>query len=158
MTKEQEQILSGFFTRFGSPSTNAEIRVIRCFQKPETLDELERVERDDHYAEETIKELEDRIRQLSTYRIALAERYNYLATAPSVPVVRLNRQKNYDGKVFYYLTTHSKNLLDGHEVQTSCKKYSGAERHTAIADYKQYVKSHPGIIAEMNIQKSKWER
>ena len=28
----------------------------------------------------------------------------------------------------------------------------------AVKEYKEYVKAHPGIIATMSIEKSKWER
>ena len=102
--------------------------------------------------------MERKIEQLKAYRLALSERYNYLASAPQQPVVRLKRVKIYSGKVFYHLNTYTKNLLDGNEVETSSTKYTGQERSKAIKDYKSYVKSHPGITAEMQIEKPKWEK
>ena len=102
--------------------------------------------------------MERKIEQLKAYRLALSERYNYLASAPQQPVVRLKRVKSYSGKVFYHLNTYTKNLLDGNEVETSSTHYTGTERSKAISDYKSYVKSHPGITAEMQIEKPKWER
>ena len=159
MTTEQKKDLENLFTRYGSPSDDMEIRVTGYFQNPESLDDLDRVALADKNAERVIEEMQERIRQLTAYRVALAERYNYLATAPSVPVVRLTRKRDYYGKkVFYFLCVYTRNLLDGHEVQKRSTKYAGTERSNAINDFNSYVKTHPGIIAEMQIDIPKWER
>ena len=158
MTPDQDKALKGLFSRYGHPSTEADIRISGYLLNPDDLDTTARVKDYDQTAERTIQELEKKIRQLKAYRIALAERYNYLATAPTVPVVRLIRQKTYQGKVFYYLEVYSRNLLDGKEVKTNSTTFPGKERHKAITAYNDYVQAHPGIAAEMDIGKRSWER
>ena len=158
MTPDQDKALKDLFSRYGHPSTEADIRISGYLLRPDQLDTTARVKDYDKSAERIIQELEEKIQQLKAYRIALAERYNYLATAPTVPVIRLTRQKTYEGRVFYYLTTYERNLLDGHETKTSSTSYTGKERHKAIATYNDYVKAHPGITAEMDIEKRSWER
>ena len=158
MTAEQQAMIDSLFTRYGSPSKDAEIRITDYLTKADSLDELELVQYYDKSAAETIKRMQYHIELLTAYRLSLSERYNYLATSPTVPVVRLIRKRNYDGKVFYHLQTFRRNLNDSHEVIDTSETYPGTERHQAIADYKQYLKTHPGIIAEMDIAKSKWEK
>ena len=158
MTPDQDKAMKDLFSRYGHPSTEADIRISGYLLHPDDLDTTARVKDYDQTAERTIQELEEKIRQLKVYRIALAERYNYLATAPTVPVVRLTRRKTYEGKVFYYLEVYSRNLLDGKEVKASSTTFPGKERHKAIAAYNDYVQAHPGIAAEMDIEKRSWER
>lgn len=158
MTPDQDKALKDLFSRYGHPSTEADIRIIGYLLRPDQLDTTARVKDYDQTAERTIQELEEKIQQLKIYRIALAERYNYLATAPTVPVVRLTRRKTYEGKVYYDLITYNQNLLDGQEVKTNSTTFPGKERHKAIAAYNDYVKAHPGITAEKDIEKRSWER
>lgn len=158
MTPDQDKAMKDLFSRYGHPSTEADIRISGYLLRPDQLDTTARVKDYDKSAERIIQELEEKIQQLKAYRIALAERYNYLATAPTVPVVRLIRQKTYQGRVFYYLTTYERNLLDGKEVKTSTTTFPGKERHKAIAAYNDYIKAHPGIAAEIDIEKRSWER
>ena len=158
MTPEQNRTMQELFQRYGSPAREADIRINGYLLYPEDLDSTARVKDYDKSAARIIRELEEKIQQLKAYRIALAERYNYLATAPTVPVVRLTRRKTYEGKVFYYLEVYSRNLLDGKEVKASSTTFPGKERHKAIAAYNDYVQAHPGIAAEMDIEKRSWER
>ena len=158
MTPDQDKALKDLFSRYGHPSTEADIRISGYLLRPDQLDTTARVKDYDKSAERIIQELEEKIQQLKAYRIALAERYNYLDTAPTVPVVRLIRQKTYQCRVFYYLTTYERNLLDGKEVKTSTTTFPGKERHKAIAAYNDYIKAHPGIAAEIDIEKRSWER
>ena len=158
MTPEQNAAFNELFSRYGHPVKEADIRITGYLLHPEDLDSTARVKDYDKSAARLIQNLEEKIQQLKVYRIALAERYNYLATAPTSPVVRLTRQKTYEGKVFYYLEIYSRNLLDGKEVKTSTITFPGKERHKAIAAYTDYVKAHPGITAEMDIEKRSWER
>ena len=158
MTPDQDKALKDLFSRYGHPAREADIRITGYLLHPGDLDTTARVKDYDKSAERIIQELEEKIQQLKAYRIALAERYNYLATAPTVPVVRLTRQKTYQEKVFYYLEAYSRNLLDGKEVKTSTTTFPGKERHKAIAAYNDYIKAHPGIAAEIDIEKRSWER
>ena len=158
VTPTQEKDLQDLFMKYGNPSTESDVRMSIYMIHSDALNELDKVLYYDSKAVDVINEFERKIEQLKAYRIALAERYNYLATAPTQPVVRLKRERRYyENKVYYFLVTYSRNMLYGSEVQTSSTKYAGQERHKAITDYKAYIKSHPGIIAEMNIEKPKWE-
>lgn len=158
MTPEQNGAMQELFQCYGVPSTEANIRINRYLLRPDQLDTVDRVQIYDQGAARLIEELEGKITQLKLYRVALAERYNYLATAPTAPVVRLTRRKTYEGKVYYDLITYNQNLLDGQEVKTNSTTFPGKERHKAIAAYNDYVKAHPGITAEMDIEKRSWER
>ncbi len=158
MTPDQDKALKDLFSRYGHPSTEADIRINGYLLRPDQLDTVGRVQSYDQSAARLVEELEEKIRQLKVYRIALAERYNYLATAPTAPVVRLTRRKTYEGKVYYDLITYNRNLLDGQEVKTSSTTFPGKERHKAIAAYNDYIKAHPGIAAEIDIEKRSWER
>ena len=158
MTSEQENELQELFTKYGHPSTESDERIFIYLTHPEAINRLTDVVKYDEKSINYISDLERKIEQLKAYRLALSERYNYLASAPQQPIVRLKRVKSYSGKVFYHLNTYTKNLLDGNEVETSSTKYTGQERSKAIKDYKSYVKAHPGILAEMQIEKPKWER
>ena len=158
MTPEQDKALKDLFSRYGHPSTEADIRINGYLLRPDQLDTVDRVQSYDQSAARMVEELEGKITQLKLYRIALAERYNYLATAPTAPVVRLIRRKTYEGRVYYDLMTYNRNLLDGQEVKASSTTFLGKERHKAIAAYNDYVQAHPGIEAEMDIEKRGWER
>lgn len=158
MTTENNDALGNLFTRYGSQSNDAEIRIWGHLTRAEAIDERDRLLYYDREAERLINTARTLIATMTEYRATLAERFNYLDTSPTIPVVRLIREKKYTGKVFYYLQTFRRNLLDNHEVQSDSISYPGTERAKAIADYKAYIKSHPGITAEMKIEKSKWER
>lgn len=152
------EALNNLFTRYGSQSNEAEIRIWGHLTRADVIDERERLLYYDKEAERLINTARTLIATMTEYRATLSERYNYLDTSPTVPVVRLIREKKYTGKVFYYLQIFRRNLLDNHEVQTDSIAYPGTDRCKAIADYKAYIKSHPGIIAEMRIEKSRWEK
>ena len=97
---------------------------------------------------------------LKAYRIAIAERYNYLATAPTTPVIEIKRHKGYSGnsKVFYYIYHYSRDLNDNKDILTSTLTFPGTERKKAFEYFNNYVASHPGIITIQNTDKAKWER
>lgn len=159
MTDENKALLGEMFQRYGHRSNEAQIDIRSYFIRAETLNETGRIQLYDESAVRLIQKCEETIAQLKAYRISLAERYSFLATSPSVPVVRLVRIRNsYDSKVYYHLLTLRRFLEDGTEVEESREKYPGSERRKAIADYKAYVKAHPGIAAEMDIEKKRWEK
>ena len=113
----------------------------------------------DKHAAYMIEELQHKIDQLKAYRLFLADRYGFLETAPSVPVVRLTRKRDYSSsKVHYYLCTYRRFVDSETEVEESRREYPGTERNNAIKDFHAYTKAHPGIISEMDIQKGRWEK
>lgn len=163
MTDKQHAALDRIFRRYGSPSPECNERLYIYHTRSDHLHTCEDVSREDKRTADRIRELELLLESLNAHRAALSERYAELATAPTVPVVKLSRVRancysRDKGKVFYYLETFDRNLNDGHEVRTSSAEYPGTERRKAIADYHEYVKKHPSILHEMDIEKPKWER
>lgn len=159
MAIDNKALLSELFQRYGSPSDEAQFQINGYFRKAESINEPAYVQREDESAARLIGELQYKIDQLNAYRLSLAERYNFLATAPTVPIVRLLRERDYYGKkVYYYLCILHRFVDSGIEVEESRRKYSGTERSSAIKDFRAYEKAHPGIIAEMDIEKRRWEK
>ena len=159
MTQEKQALVNELFTRYGSPTKECDFHISGYYTKAESIHDLDHIKREDENAQRDIERMQEKILQLSAYRVSLAERYNFLSTAPTAPVVRLIRRKDsYSNKVFYYLKTFDRNLIDGHEVQTGCAKYTGTDRRKAIDDFNKYIKSHPVLEAEMQIEKARWER
>lgn len=150
-----KEMFSGWRCRDGE----REMKVYGNFTHPDKLKDLTRIRREDERAAAMLLELKEAMDQLNAYRATLTERYGIIATAPTVPVVKLTRRRNfYDKLVYFDLVTARRILSDGTDVEETRKTYPGRERKQAIADYREYVKAHPGIIAEMDIEKSRWER
>ena len=159
MTDENKTLLGEMFQQYGRPTNEAKIDLHGYFLKADDMNETARIQRSDECAAQLIQECQAAIAQLTAYRISLAERYGFLSSSPSVPVIRLERIRNtYENKVYYHLRFLRRFLEDGTEVEERKEKYPGTERQKAIADYKAYIKAHPGITAEMDIEKKRWER
>lgn len=164
MTENQKALVTDFFNggySFGSwpnpRDIGREFRIRDFLMNPENIHEINKIAAYDKGAEETIEQCRKAIETLTAYRLALSERYNELATAPVVPVVKLIREKRYHQNVFYHLITCNRNLDSGKDTGESRTTYEGSERHKAIKDFEAYCKSHPGIIAVKQIEKSIWE-
>lgn len=158
MTEKEKILFSEFFTQYGSPSVEANRNVRLYIMRPDRLDTLDRVEYADQIAAEKIEELEKYIDFLKIYRRELVARYNEIATAAALPGIKLIREKRYRGNVYYKLILYTHYIDFDQDVIIKTDTYPGKERHTAINAYNSYVKSHPGIIASMDIDKSKWEK
>lgn len=144
------------FQRYGSLSDQAEIRIYSHFMRPDKLT-ADRIAQYDKSAANLTAELQTLIADLSEYRQALSARYAELATMPSKPELKLERRKDYNGKVFYYITITNV-FEDGTITEELRETYNGTERHQAIKRYDELLKQRPGITAEKKIEKSKWER
>ena len=122
----------------------------------------------DQWSADELRRLTEEIELLKEYRAALAERYNELLTAPTVPVVRLRRHKEYyrDNKVYYYLEEitrfidrpNSRDKTTYTDQVVNCTTFAGIARRDAIKAFETYKKNHPGIIAILDIEKGSWER
>lgn len=114
----------------------------------------------DGYAKRGIEEAETMINQLKNYRLSLYERAREILAAPWHMELLLRRQRNYaENKISYYLETIKVYDTDGIPPEIIDQKtFGGKERHKAIAEYRSYIKSHPGIICKMQIEKGKWEK
>lgn len=126
---------------------------------PDTLNDMHRINYQGGQAARYIKEAQAVIETMQAYQQLLYERVQLLETAPYHLEVILSREKRYDGKVWYWLTVRKVREVDGVEPETlEQTKYPGTERSKALKDFSAYQKSHPGIIAVKDIEKSKWER
>jgi len=154
-----QQAYQYFFTQYGQPSKEANEEFRIWLRRPDTLDKIEDVAKFDEYAAEHIEKLEEHIAILKMYRQELCKQYNQLATAATAPGIRLERERHYyEKKVRYRITWYTHYIDSGKDVTNEYKLFAGTDRYLAIKEYKKYVKAHPGIIATMSIEKSKWER
>lgn len=130
------------------------------FPSPQSLDTMDRISYQGNYARQKIAEFETLIETLRSYDLLLYERAQTIATAPYHMEIRLTREKRYyQNKVFYYLKLYK--VFEDENIkpeQIESTTYPGTERRKAIADFEAYKKSHAGIVAVMDIEKSKWER
>jgi len=118
MTLDNKTLLDELFQRYGHPSQEADFRITCYFQKAESLNKSADVQREDKRAAQMIEELSHKINQLTAYRLSLTERYNFLETALTVPVVRLIRERDYyNKKVHYYLCTLRRFVDSGIDVE-----------------------------------------
>ena len=158
MTQDQKAILDSFFNdsyhcRDGLYSDD----IYLYMRMPARITDADELRRRDKDLVRRIAELEDLAARLKVVRLAYAERYNELYSTQSYPVVSLKRQKKYGGNVYYYFSTFRR-YENGQETERATKTFAGSERAAAIQHYKTYVKNHPGIIAELDMQKGKWEK
>lgn len=159
MTAENRVLLDNFFSGWRCRDGEKKLDITGYFMKAEKLVTLDRVKMFDDNAARTIAECQEAIAQLTAYRLSLTERYNQLSTSPSIPVVKLVRERHYyDKKVYYYLRTFRRLLLDGTEIMESSTQYAGSDRKKALSDFQDYCKAHPGITAEKDIEKAAWEK
>ena len=111
----------------------------------------------DRNAVNLLTRLQSAIDRLQAYRLDMADRAQFLATASYTVSVELHRHKRYCGGVEYNLQI-VRTYEDGTRHEDSHTMYTGKERHKAIADYKAACKSHPGAETILDIEKGRWER
>ena len=145
------------FQRYGSPSKEAEIRLIYYLLRPEAMDTFDRIKHYDGQAAHIVAQCNKLIEYMSEYRKALAARYNQLATMPSRCRLRLERYVNFNNKKFYYIR-HFTDYDDGTSVETETETFPGKDRRAALARFAELKKQYPGIVAEMDIEKKSWEK
>ena len=143
------------FQRYGSPSKEAEIRLIYYLLRPEAMDTFDRIKHYDERAAQLVSQCKTLIEYMSEYRQDLAARYNQLATMPSSRRLKIERYVNYDNKKFYYIR-HFTDYDDGTSVET--ETFPGKERRAALARFAELKKQYPGIVTEMDIGKKAWEK
>jgi hypothetical protein len=160
MTEDQKTALDALFDRrFWNRDGQAEIRLYGNICKPEAMDTTKAVEMYDRNAARLMDDIKKLLPQLEAYRVALAERYSHLVTAPAAPFVRLERHKGYSSKLVTYDLIYGRTYLDsGKQIIDSRQTFPGKERRAALDAFYHYLKNHPGIDAELHIEKSQWER
>lgn len=130
-------------------------------RNPDSLGTVSECQHEDQRLARYISDLETELETLRSLRQQNFSRMQFLYSVPWSPKVELRREKHTygDGKVWYYLIQwkvyHDPSI---EPEQISSQKYPGTERRQAISDYESYVKSHPGILHEKNIEKGRWER
>ena len=96
---------------------------------------------------------------MEAYQSLIYDRVQELTVAPYHMELHLTRHKRYDNKVHYYLEVKKVYDAPGIKPETIERTtYPGTDRHKALQDFAAYQKSHPGIIANKDIAKGKWER
>lgn len=145
------------FSRFGSPSSDGEIRISGYLIRPDKLSALENIVHYDLSAARVIEECEAAIEVLKEYRRNLTARYNALATMASRKTIKLERYKNYDNRVIYYIR-HITTYEDGTAIETGTEKFAGSQRQNAIKRFEELKKRHPGIEFIKDTAKKSWER
>ena len=144
------------FHRYGSPSKDAEIRILYYLQRPEALDTFDKIKRYDGQAAQIVAQCKKLIEDMSEYRQDLAGRYKQFATMPSRRL-KLERYVNYDNKKLYYIR-HFTDYDDGTSVETETEEFPGKDRRAALARFAELKKQYPGIVAETDIERKSWER
>lgn len=100
------------------------------------------------------------ISTMEEYQKLVYARVQEIESATWHPNVTLKRDKSWvTGKVSYILTVSMVCNTPGikpRELERTV--YPGTERHKAIAAWKAYQKTHPGIEAILEIEKGKWEK
>lgn len=145
------------FTRYGSPSREAEVKIWGYLKRPECCNTFDDVAGFDGRAGQLIAQCQHLIEQLTEYRQDLAARYAQLATMPSKDSVKLERYKKYDNSVIYYIRFYTE-YEDGTKVETATETFPGKERHAAIKRFEELKKARPGIEYIKDIEKKSWER
>lgn len=145
------------FTRYGSPTREAEVKIWGYLKRPESCNTFDDVAGFDGRAGQLIAQCQHLIEQLTEYRQDLAARYAQLATMPSKDSVKLERYKKYDNSVIYYIRFYTE-YEDGAKVETATETFPGKERHAAIKRFEELKKERPGIEYIKDIEKKSWER
>lgn len=145
------------FQRYGSPSTEAEIRITAYLTRPDKLT-ADRIPWNDKYAAETIARCELLAAQLKEYRQALAERYAMLQTAPYKLRLELKREPGWRGRGVDYYVNIYRTYEDGTEVMELNEHYQGKQRREAMSRFEELKKQRPGIEIVKDIERRSWER
>lgn len=154
--RETMSYIDELFTRYGSPSKEADIKIWGWLKRPDTCASFDDVRSYDDKAARLIADCKHLVAQLIEYRQDLAARYNALATMPSKDSVKLERYNGYNGITYYirYFTEYE----DGTKVETETERFPGKERRAAIKRFEELKKARPGIEYIKDIEKKSWER
>ena len=145
------------FQRYGSPSTDAEIRITAYLIRPDKLT-ADRIPWNDEQAARIIAQCESTIEALKEYRQALAERYATLQTAAYKLRLELKREAGWRGKGVDYYVNIYRTYEDGTEVMELNEHYTGKQRREALARFEELKKQRPGIETVKDIERRSWER
>ena len=145
------------FTRYGSPSEDAEIRTFHYFRRPDKISTAEDVALYDKSAADMLKECNALIAFIQEYRQALAARYSQLETMPYSDTLKIDRTVSYDNHKYYHITI-TRRYEDGTEQEIFRENFTGKDRRDALKRFDELQKQRPGITAVKDIEKKSWER
>lgn len=135
-----------------------ELRVWAYLLSPSALNSMDTLTRYGRSADHAIAECNAMIEKLNAYKMQLYERAQQIAAAPWHIEILLKRERGYN-TISYFLQLKKVYDAPGIEPETlESTKYPGRERCTAIKAYRDYIKSHPGITAHMEISRAAWEK
>ena len=129
---------------------------IRVYLRDPSKLTQDEVARQDSSAARYIEEAKQLIANLQEYRQALATRYGELATALYSRRLELVREIRNDHKLYWVRLILR--YEDGTQVTELQERYTGPERHAAIARFAALKKQSPGIDAVEDIAKRSGER
>ena len=111
----------------------------------------------DKYAQRDMERLLEATEQIKEYRKKLFEHTQSLQSEKSRLELKIRRYKRYNGAVSYYVTLTRQYEKENMYKNIINETYSGAERHKAIARYKELKKEYPSITHIEELEKSRWE-
>lgn len=126
--------------------------------QPSRRTSLDDLRQSDRRAAEDIARLQSMIDTLQQYRRDMAERAAYLVSTPPTRSAELKRRRDAWSKKVYYDFIEWDTYPDGTRQRVSVKTCDGSDRHKAIADAKQYQRTHTGIMVTFDITKPAYER
>lgn len=158
-TEKAQKQLDDLFSQYGTPQKQMSRKKVYVYEEhPENLYSMDAISNSFTHVERTLEELEELMDELKTYRVALAERYNYIATAPTRQKIRLQR---YNRECVTYVIHFYTMFFDGGHEEEDYKKsrhYAGKDRREALKDFEQLKSQYPNAIFEKDIDRKSWER
>ena len=134
-----------------------EIWIRDSVHRPSSLKDPARVLSEDRDAARLIDELENLIGSLRRYRRDLAARYNELSTMPYTYRRACTRNKSWTSKRVTYTIKLTRTYEDGTTVDEIEETFSGKDRKQALERFEELKKSRPGIPADLDLEKARWE-
>ena len=141
-----------------NPQGERSVQIWLYFSDPRRKSDVQQLRTSDNIAAKEIERLQGLIEDLKQYRLEMADRAAYLLTAQPVRSAELKRRRDAWEKKIYYDFTEWDTFPDGTRQRVSRTTYDGTDRNKAIADAKEYQKTHTGVKVAFEIAKPKWER
>lgn len=136
---------------------NFDNKIYLYLDDPSDVCNLETLRCRDRNASNLLVRLQSAIDRVQAYRLDMADRAQFLATAAYTVSIELHRHRVYQGSVTFQLET-VRTYSDGTRYTESRTTFPGKERHKAIAAYKTACRAHPGAETVLDIEKARWER
>ena len=137
-----------------------DLRVCASKHRPAAIHTMDDLQRYGKSAARAIADAKAMIAKLEAYQMQLHDRAQQIAAAPWHTELFLQREPYYrDGTIRYYLDIRRVYDVPGIDPETLERTtFPGKERSKALKAYRDYIKTHPGIIAHMDIERRQWER